>query len=163
MQWLATSRKTGTLVVRGANVGSLSLRDGQVFYARIDGSDVGPQKALLRMLGWTDGTFSLDSSMEEEVEQELSMSLDHLLMEAARIQDELSHLGERHRLPTGKVALKLPSDTPWSGLDAEKLDMLHAVACGKTGPKFSTRSPKTTWCSARASSPWKKTGVVTYD
>ena len=163
LQWLATSRKTGTLVVSGANVGSLSLRDGQVFYARIDGSDVGPQKALLRMLGWTDGTFSLDSTMEEEVEQELSMSLDHLLMEAARIQDELSHLGERHRLPTGKVALKLPSDTPWSGLDAEKLDMLHAVACGKTWSEILDALPEDDVVLSTRVVALEKDGLVTYD
>ena len=131
LQWLATSRKTGSLVVQGANVGSLSLREGQVYYARIEGSKVGPQKALLRMLGWTEGTFSLDSALVEEVEDELSIPLDHLLMEAARIQDELAHLAERKKLPTSTVALKLPADAPWSTLDGSKLEMLHAVACGK--------------------------------
>jgi pSer/pThr/pTyr-binding forkhead associated (FHA) protein len=131
LQWLATSRKTGSLVVQGANVGSLSLREGQAYFARIEGSTVGPQKALLRMLGWTEGTFSLDSALVEEVENELSISLDHLLMEAARIQDELSHLAERKKLPTDKIALKLPADTSWSTLDGPKLDMVHAVACGK--------------------------------
>ncbi|MGB1699992.1 MAG: DUF4388 domain-containing protein, partial [Nannocystaceae bacterium] len=131
LQWLATSRKTGSLVVKGANVGSLSLREGQVYYARIEGSSVGPQKALLRMLGWTEGTFSLDSALVEEVDDELTIPLDHLLMEAARIQDELSHLADRKKLPTSEISLKLPSDTAWSTLDAPKLEMVHAVACGK--------------------------------
>jgi pSer/pThr/pTyr-binding forkhead associated (FHA) protein len=131
LQWLATSRKTGSLVVQGANVGSLSLREGQVYYARIEGSSVGPQKSLLRMLGWTEGTFSLDSALVEEVDDELTIPLDHLLMEAARIQDELAHLAERKTLPTSDVSLKLPSDAAWSTLDGPKLDMLHAVACGK--------------------------------
>lgn len=163
LQWLATSRKSGSLVVRGANFGSLFLREGQVYYARIEGSTVGPQKALLRMLGWTDGTFSLDSTPDEDVEQELSMPLDHLLMEAARIQDELSHLAEKKRLPTDKVALKLPSDAAWSSLDAEKLDMVHAIACGKSWSEILDTLPDDDVVLSTRVVELERAGVVTYD
>ena len=63
LQWLATSRKTGTLRVRGNSVGELFLRQGRVYYARIQGSgNLKAEKALLRMMGWREGTFELDSA-----------------------------------------------------------------------------------------------------
>ena len=101
LQWLATSRKTGTLKVRspsGDRTGALHLRDGQVFYATIEGSkDLPPQKALMRMLLWDKGMFELDSNVIQEAPSELQSSLEHLLMEAARQQDELAALAAKTR------------------------------------------------------------------
>lgn len=129
LQWLATSRKTGALRVRGRAVGELFLRQGQVYYARIEGSGkLRAEKALLRMMGWAEGTFELDNNAVDPPRgQELSVGLEHILMEAARVQDELAHLAERHRLPTGKVELVLPSRKPWRSLAPEQLDLVEAI------------------------------------
>lgn len=133
LQWLATSRKTGMLKVHGARDGALHLRAGQVYYASIEGSEgVDPGKALLRMLVWTDGTFELDSASNEEVPSEISTPLEHLLMEAARIQDELAHLGERNPLPKDEIKLASPAGKPWRELSPEQLDLIQAVAEGKS-------------------------------
>jgi hypothetical protein len=132
LQWLATSRKTGALRVRGNAVGELFLRQGQVYYARIEGSGkLKAEKALLRMMGWAEGTFELDNTAVEPPQgQELSVGLEHILMEAARVQDELAHLAERHRLPTGKVTLVFPARKPWRSLAPAQLDLLEAIAAG---------------------------------
>jgi pSer/pThr/pTyr-binding forkhead associated (FHA) protein len=133
LQWLATSRKTGMLKVHGNRDGALHLRNGQVYYANIEGSEgLDPAKALLRMLVWTDGTFELDSASTEEVPTEISTPLEHLLMEAARIQDELAHLGERTVLPIDPILLASPSGKAWRELAPEQLDLLQALAEGKT-------------------------------
>lgn len=133
LQWLATSRKTGMLKVHGSRDGGLHLRDGQVYYAAIEGSEnLDPQKALLRMLGWQDGTFELDSASQEEFESEISTSLEHFLMEAARIQDELAHLAGKSEMPTETLSLAIPPQTAWKELEAAQLDLLQAVAEGKS-------------------------------
>src|SRR5690606_33853978 len=52
LQWLATSRKTGVLKVRSSYAhreGGLHLRDGRVVFAAIEGTEVSPEKALMRM------------------------------------------------------------------------------------------------------------------
>jgi hypothetical protein len=133
LQWLATSRKTGMLKVHGRRDGALHLREGQIYFANIDGSDnLDPQKALLRMLGWQDGSFELDSAREEEVPSEISTSLEHVLMEAARLQDELAHLAERHEMPTEAISLVFPPGKVWKELEPAQIDLVQAVASGKS-------------------------------
>ncbi|HLT37075.1 MAG TPA: DUF4388 domain-containing protein, partial [Enhygromyxa sp.] len=118
LQWLATSRKTGTLRVRGNSTGELFLRQGRVYYARIQGSgNLKAEKALLRMMGWHDGTFELDSATVEPPQgQELSVGLEHILMEAARVQDELAHLAERQKIPERAIDFVLPPRKRWREL-----------------------------------------------
>lgn len=130
LQWLATSRKTGTLNVHGAREGSLFLREGRVCFARIDGRNkMGPSKALLRMLGWQEGGFALDSSeVDIPEDKEISPSLESVLMEAARQQDELAHLAERTELPEGKVRLVHPSPELWSTLEPIEIDLIQALS-----------------------------------
>jgi len=133
LQWLSQSRKTGTLVVRGAREGALCLRQGQIYWARIEGRPgLRPDKALLRMLAWGDGTFGLDASRVEEVDSELTTSLEHVLMEAARQQDEIAHIGQKHPLPGDDVVVSLvfPSGKAWRELSPNALDLVQHLAGG---------------------------------
>jgi hypothetical protein len=135
LQWLATSRKTGMLKVQGARDGALYLRDGRVYYASIEGSaDLPPHKALLRMISWQGGTFELDSAAKTEVPSEISASLEHVLMEAARLQDELAHLAEQETVPREKVSLVLPPPRPWRDLTPPQLDLVQVLAEGRSWP-----------------------------
>lgn len=133
LQWLATSRKTGALKVKdpsGSRVGALHLRDGRVFYAQIEGNEhLHPEKALLRMLSWDRGMFQLDNDVLDEADVELSMSLEHMLMEAARQQDELADLGKKTPLPSrgDTVTLVKPCPVRWKDLGAEELDLVQDV------------------------------------
>jgi hypothetical protein len=142
LQWLATSRKTGMLRVRGTSIGEMFLRQGRVYYARIQGSAGLPaQKALLRMMGWAEGTFELDNNTVEPDGDELSVSLEHILMEAARMQDELAHLAERFGVPTGRIDLTLPSPIPWRGLPAAQLDIVQSIVEGWPWAQILDRLP----------------------
>lgn len=131
LQWLATSRKTGTLKVKepnGGRIGALHLRDGRVFYATISGSKgLHPEKALMRMLAWSRGSFELENISLDEVEVEINMSLEHMLMEAARIEDELKNLGRRSKLPNpnDKVTIVTPGKVRWKSLEEKELDLLQ--------------------------------------
>jgi pSer/pThr/pTyr-binding forkhead associated (FHA) protein len=133
LQWLATSRKTGTLKVKDPladRVGALHLREGQVFYATITGAEIlHPEKALLRMLNWSRGSFDLESTALEQVGQEISMSLEHVLMEAARQEDELKNIAKKTTLPRAGdlVQIVKPSPVPWHALDEKEIGLLQAL------------------------------------
>ncbi|MEM7156106.1 MAG: DUF4388 domain-containing protein [Myxococcota bacterium] len=132
LQWLATSRKTGTLKVKDPDdrIGALHLRSGQVFYASISGADeLKPAKALLRMLLWKRGSFELESEAIDEAPEEISMSLEHMLMEAARQEDEMAALAKRNPLPKprAKVALAKPSPVRWKELDETELELVQDI------------------------------------
>ncbi len=133
LQWLGTSRKSGTLRVRGKASGELLMRSGSVYWARIQGSpSLKPERALLRMLQWNDGTFSLDSTSTEEAPGEMGISLEGALMEAARLQDELAHLASTKALPTGSIEAVVPSPRAWKTLSPDQLDVLELAFAGKT-------------------------------
>jgi hypothetical protein len=131
LQWLATSRKTGTLKVRDPDaerVGSVQLRDGRVFYAAITGAaELAPEKALIRMLNWRRGSFELDSAVMEAVKGEINMSLEHMLMEAARQEDELANLAKKTPLPKprARVVLVKPCPVRWKDLPPAELDLVQ--------------------------------------
>ena len=133
LQWLATSRKTGALKVsdsEAGTVGALHLRAGQVFYAAIEGSPkLHPQKALLRMLMWQKGSFELENQTLDEAPVELSVSLEHMLMEAARQQDELANLTAKGKLPADDETVKLvsPSTIRWKDLEESELELLQDI------------------------------------
>ncbi len=133
LQWLATSRKTGCLKVRDVDrgrVGALHLREGRVYYAEIVGNRLlHPEKALLRMLLWDKGMFELENTSIENPPLEINMPLEHLLMEAARQQDELANLGKKVSLPAygQPVAIVRPSPTRWQKLSPIELDLVQDI------------------------------------
>lgn len=138
LQWLATSRKTGTVKVQGGEsgrAGELRLREGSVFYAAIEGrEEIHPEKALIRMLGWRRGKFALDSETASDSPVQIEQALEHMLMEAARQQDELARLEKDTELPQPGDAVHLvyPSPSPWRALEPDQLDMVQALAEGRT-------------------------------
>jgi pSer/pThr/pTyr-binding forkhead associated (FHA) protein len=163
LQWLATSRKTGTLRVHGARDGALHLRQGRVYNAAIEGSDaLDPQKALLRMLGWQDGSFELDSAATEQVRDAISKSLEHFLMEAARLQDELAHLAQQHAVPSEQVSLIFPPRTAWRDLSPDQIDLVQAIAQGRTWPEILDTQRDDDVTLTRAIIALRDAGVVDY-
>ena len=133
LQWLATSRKTGALKVRDPDmdrVGALHLREGKVFYAAIEGNKrLHPEKALLRMLNWQKGMFELENSTLDDPPVTINMSLEHMLMEAARQQDELANLAKKRPMPGPKdiVRLNKPCPVRWKELKPEELDLVQDI------------------------------------
>lgn len=130
LQWLATSRKSGVLRVKGEREGYLTLSSGLVCGARLEGLQVAsPQRALLNMMSWSEGMFELNSAEElEDEEGSEPISLEHVLMESARIQDEMQKIADSSPLPTEGVYLRFPEDVAWSEQPKEVLDTLQEVA-----------------------------------
>jgi hypothetical protein len=168
LQWLATSRKTGALKVKDADagrLGALHLRDGQVFYAAISGSEgMHPGKALRRMLAWQKGTFELDNAVIQDPPVEISMSLEHMLMEAARQQDELAALVKRSSLPGPQSEIRLikPSPVRWKDLEPTQLDVMQDLAEWGSWATVLDRSEHEDLTLYRALVQLHKQGVVEY-
>jgi CheY-like chemotaxis protein len=95
---LEMERKSGVLVLRrGAEVGRIFVRDGQVVAAHME---VGPAAegvaVVYYLLTWPDGHFDF-SAIEVEMEDQVRTSTTHLLMEGARRLDEANHAREQAR------------------------------------------------------------------
>jgi CheY-like chemotaxis protein len=87
-------RKSGVLQLeRPGVIGRLFVRDGRVVAARLEGPHA-PDDArtgaetVYHVLTWSDGDFEF-SAVEVLMEDEMQTSTTHLLMEAARLMDEL--------------------------------------------------------------------------
>ena len=169
LQWLGTSRKTGTLNVRRTDqsrVGRIALRDGYAFYASIEGTkDLDPEKAMMRMLAWSKGTFSLDNNIVEDVPKEIQTSLEHVLMESARQQDEIEHLRERRPLPTydSEIQIMSPSPVRWRELEPLHLDMVQDLIERRKWAYVLDSYPNDDLSLYRAIADLRKRGVVDYD
>ena len=138
LQFLAASRKSGNLNVRDGEttrVGRVFMRDGFITNASLEGSAPGlrPEKAVMRMLGWTKGTFSLEAASAETGEEPVVASIEHVLMESARQQDEIVHLAERTPVPryTTEVTLVSPGSVRWHTLKPEQIDVVQDLAEGR--------------------------------
>ncbi len=90
LQTLALARRTGRVTLRrGAERGEVELVEGRPVDARTGA--VQGEKALFRMLGWTEGTFSFQPG-PAAAEARIARGTDELLLEAARQTDECRRL-----------------------------------------------------------------------
>ena len=134
LQLLSTSRKSGVLVLRSdAGVGKLYMRKGQIYFASIDDSfAVPPRKAIIRMLGWTQGFFELEPPDERAVLEELSDSTEALLMEGMRQIDHYAALVEKLPPMTAAIAIPRPLEPKLRDLGPEELDVFQTALTAGT-------------------------------
>jgi uncharacterized protein (TIGR02266 family) len=86
---LEMDRKTGVFLVVGATVARLFIRDGRPIAIELEGAtrSVTQVEMIVKMLSWTSGQFEF-TPQEVHSADEIQMSMQGLLMEAARISDE---------------------------------------------------------------------------
>lgn len=129
LQLFATSKKTGVLVIRTEtdDVGKIFMRKGIIYYATInDLDDVPPMKSIFRMLTWEKGVFDLETEEPpREFPNELSLSVQEVLMEGLRQLDEFNEI--RSELPdlNTRLVLSQPIIPPMKELKGEELDILQ--------------------------------------
>ena len=129
LQLLSTSRKSGVLTVNSnAGLGRIYLRQGQIYFAAInDDFTLSPQKAIYRMLSWTEGGFELEPSVEMQVMEEIQESTEALLMEGVRQLDEWNQLGGGIPAPESALAVPTPLPGMLRDLSAPELDVFQLV------------------------------------
>ena len=127
LQLFGTSKKSGVLVIRteSDDTGKIYMRKGVIYYASInDLEDVPPMKSIFRMLTWQKGLFDLDPADEREFPNELTVSVQEVLMEGLRQLDEFNEI--RSELPdlNTRLVLSQPVIPPLRDLKPEELDIL---------------------------------------
>lgn len=127
MQLFGTSRKTGVLVMRSASrVGRIWLEQGLVRHAAIDDApELGALKTIYRLLGWTEGFFELNPPDNRTFEEPLDASVQEILMEGFRQQDELAQLREKLPAFESRLILRTPLEAPLHELEPDHLDVLQ--------------------------------------
>jgi hypothetical protein len=146
-------------------VGALHLREGRVYYAAIEGNrGLQPEKALLRMFIWDKGMFELENTPIDNPPQEINMSLEHMLMEAARQQDELANLAKKTPLPApgANVSLTKPSKVRWHDLEPAELDLVQDIIEAGGWWEVLDTSSKDDVTLTRVLVALRQKGVVTY-
>ncbi|MCG8421160.1 MAG: protein kinase [Proteobacteria bacterium] len=129
LRWMYHSGKNGLLmVVSSAGIGQIYLRSGHVYFAAINGDfNRTPEKSIVRMLSWTDGTFTLETSAAIDVMEEIEKPTNVLLDEGMQRLDEFRMI--EPNLPSLRSALAVP--TPLSSglhkLTRIELDIFRLV------------------------------------
>jgi pSer/pThr/pTyr-binding forkhead associated (FHA) protein len=127
LQLFGTSKKSGVLVVRtDDDVGRIFMRKGVIYHASInDLDDVPPMKSIFRLLTWQKGLFDLDPPDEREFPNELSLSVQEILMEGLRQLDEFNEL--RDQLPDlhSRLVIATPLAAPLRDLKPAELDIVQ--------------------------------------
>jgi len=129
LQLFATSKKSGVLVItRDPYVGKVFLRKGQLAYATInDSAEIGPLKAVYRMLAWETGFFELQPPDEREFDKEIDLSTEGILMEGMRQLDETRRFLGTLPSPNARLLLAVPLQPPLKDLDERELTVLQAM------------------------------------
>lgn len=135
LQVFGSSRRNGRLDLelykndereRGA---VMWLRDGYIVFAEIEGQEgLDPERAAYRILRWTDGYYSFNSQVEiPTFETEIEDTTEGIIMEAMRILDEITHLGDEVPPLDATLTIKRPLEARLSELSPEELDGLQYV------------------------------------
>jgi Domain of unknown function (DUF4388)/FHA domain len=136
LQLFATSKKSGTLVIRTEDdVGRIYLKKGVIYYATInDLDDLPPIKCIFRMLTWQKGLFDFDPSETKEFSKPVDVTVQEVLMESLRQLDELNAFREQLPALSARLVLESPVVRPLRDLKPEDLDVLQlAHNFGKFG------------------------------
>jgi pSer/pThr/pTyr-binding forkhead associated (FHA) protein len=143
LQLLSTSKKSGVLVVHSdRHVGKTFFRKGQIYFASIENQfNIGPRKAMARMLSWTQGSFELEPPDESAVLEEMDESTEALLMEAMRQLDEYKVAAEKLPELSSPIGVARPLKAKLRDLSPEELDVFQAALEVKTVNALFDQSP----------------------
>ncbi len=110
-RWMNVRRNGVVVLHSAAGTARLHLQEGQVGNAEMDGRPTySPRKVLFRLLGWSSGTYRVESPVPGHAELELSRSPTDLLEDAVQYLEDLDRL--RDQLPAADASMLVPSPPP---------------------------------------------------
>ena len=127
LTFISSNKKSGVLDVRGDNdEGRVFFKGGRIYYAVLNqNEELGPIKALYRMVAFSAGSYELGAPSEEEFVLELETPTDQLVADALRESGELKVLqGELPELED-MIALPRPLKPPLSKLSPDELEVFQ--------------------------------------
>jgi type IV pilus assembly protein PilZ len=121
---------TGTLTLQdGEREGVIGFEDGMLCFVRL-GSASG-MKALIRLLGWTQGRFEFHATLDAVEEREPPVPLEAALLDASRLLDE-STVIDKSRLHADTTPSISGADTEEEDLSKVETTVLELVRAGFT-------------------------------
>jgi Tfp pilus assembly protein PilZ len=128
LQMLSSSSEQGTLLLRqGARTGRVLFDGGMLRYTSVGGAT--GEKALARLLEWTEGEFEYTPSIDVDAPQGARMQIDAALLVATQHVDELGRLDLSH-FPGEATVLRVPQSDAWIDLDKVADSVLEAISDG---------------------------------
>lgn len=129
LQLFSTSKKSGVLVIhKDSAVAKIFLSEGRVRFAMVnERRDVDPYKVFYRIIGWERGTFSLEHPSDESFDNQIDESIESLMMEGMRIQDEIRNLGPDVPAFEDRLQVNKPLVPPLRSLTPELIDTVQLV------------------------------------
>jgi pSer/pThr/pTyr-binding forkhead associated (FHA) protein len=121
VQLLCGSRKSGILTLHSPyGVGEIHIQNGRICHARLNDADPDdPYKTFYRFFRWSEGVFDLQPLNGQPINTTLTGTTESLLLEAARLLDEINNLGP---LPSFNAHLTLASPLPGPLHDLSTID-----------------------------------------
>jgi hypothetical protein len=153
LQLFSTSKRTGVLHIKSQlGYGKIYLRNGNIFYCSIDDDhDLGPMKALCRIVGWEEGTFEFGPpEPDAEFMLELEDATESLLMEALRQLDEFRRIAPELPSPHDRLTIPRPLEPLMSNLKSLELDVLQIAHNHGMAQHVFDQSPATDFETATA-------------
>lgn len=153
LQLFATSKRTGVLRVTSTlGEGKIYLREGNIFYASIDDDhDLGPMKALCRLVGWDEGQFQFESLTDsDEFMLELEDTTENLVAQAMSQLEEFRRIASDLPAPTARLTVPKPLEPLLSTLKPLELDVFQLVLNHGVVQLIFDQSPATDYETAAA-------------
>jgi pSer/pThr/pTyr-binding forkhead associated (FHA) protein len=125
---LATSRKSGALIIRSDRIGRIVFNEGQVTTATIDDQPECPaQKAFFRILAFAEGNYTLEPGEPgaATVTDLIDVSTSQLLMEGLRQLDELRHLRKTRFIENPHFSVPSPLAVPLTALSPPEVTVFQ--------------------------------------
>lgn len=124
---LSTNKKTGVLYVKNDDHdGRVYLKGGRIFYAILDDNDeLGPLKALFRMIAFQDGTYDLGPATDDDFVLELEEPTDQLVADAVRQSNDMLEIAGDLPELEDMLAIPKPLNAQLSALQPDELDILQ--------------------------------------
>ncbi|OGP15108.1 MAG: hypothetical protein A2054_03695 [Deltaproteobacteria bacterium GWA2_55_10] len=141
LQFLHLNRKEGELkVLSGDRTGSVFIKDGSIHNAVVEATE--REKALFRMLQWTDGRFEFIPKAVT-TPKKIRASTGNLLMEGMRQIDELRSKEEQFPSPDSILKLKIDPATLPKGLQPIIYELVGLVRANSRVKDIVERSHST--------------------
>ena len=127
---LNSAKKTGRLALNtGKVLGDVYVRDGNVFFATYQNrDDMGPHKALSRVIGWQSGTYRF-VPLDPDVDFlfELEEPITQLVSTAQSTFDKFQLLSDKLPDSSCDLTISKPLEANLSDLNASELDIFQLI------------------------------------
>ena len=130
VQLFGSSQRTGELRLRSNDArGCLYFRKGWLYYASIDDDhEMGPMKALSRLLGWTAGDYSFSAETQDHgFMLELEDTTENLVSQGLAELEELKRLSPHLPGPEARLEVSRPLPGLLTDLSARQLEVFQLV------------------------------------